>query len=313
MNTIPLGISACVVGQAVRYNAGQAKMPSLLKKIQDDFDFRAFCPEMAAGMGVPREPVRLVNQAGENRLLGTDSKKDWSQAIVEASQEQLNYLQGQQLRGYIVKSKSPSCAHGSAKQYSEKAMVEEKVDGIFTAMLVRQLPIAVVESEQLNSPLVADRFLQRVMLADDFYHLPDELQGRHLIDLYARYKLLIMAYSPAHYQQAGQLLANLAGRDLQQVKHQLYLILFDALDRYSSKPRQINALMHIQGYFKQYLSKPLKSELSRLLERYRDAEVPLSVPITMIQHYLLLYPDQYLASQKYLLPYSDSYGLRNYL
>lgn len=313
--TIPLGISACVNGEAVRFNAGNAKMPAFLKAMEQDFSFLPFCPEVAAGMGVPREAVRLVSSDVEpgHRLVAVNSGQDWTGRLNETVENYVGGLSGRQLRGYVVKSKSPSCGSGSAKIYNKHRFVEGKGDGLFTRQLKQSLLIPVVEAEQLNSPLVADRFLHQVMLADEFYRLPQDLQGRHLIDLYARYKLLIMAYSPSHYRQAGRLLANLADRDLARVRDALYLLLFDALGHYSCRKRQTNALMHVQGYFKKYLPAVLKREFGQLLDAYYKAQLPLSVPMTMIRHYLLQYPNSYLQSQKYLAPYPDDYGLRNHL
>lgn len=312
--SIPLGVSACVNGDPVRFNAGTVKMPPFLKNMQQDFELLPFCPEIAAGMGVPREPVRLLLDGGDKAgLVGVNSQKDWRRDLTDASERQIQWLKGQQLRGYVVKSKSPSCGKGSAKLYNRHNFVEGKSDGIFTALLRQAILIPVVEAEQLNSPLVADRFMHQAMLADEFYRLPPDLCASDLIDLYARYKLLIMAYSPAHYRQAGRLLADLSGCDLSQVRDSLYLVLFDALDRYSCRKRQTNALMHVQGYFKKYLPASLKQEFSRMLDSYYQAQLPLSVPMTMIKHYLLLYPNTYLESQKYLEPYPAAYGLRNHL
>lgn len=311
--SIPLGISACVTGQPVRFNAGSAKMPPLLRALGDDFSLLPFCPELAAGMGVPREPVRLVNGDGRLQLAGVNSGEDWHDRLQAVAMDHAMLAASQQLRGFVVKSKSPSCGNGSAKRYNRHGVVDGKQDGVFTTVLKQQLLIPVVEAEQLNSPLVADRFLQQVMLADDFYRLPAELRARDLLELYSRYKLQVMASSPSHYRMAGRLLANMAGADLAGLRDQLYLLLFDALDRYSSRERHVNALMHIQGYFKKQLPARLKQEFVRLLEAYRQAHLPLSVPITMIRHYLLLYPNDYLQSQRYLQPYPDSYGLRNHL
>ncbi len=71
MALIRIGISSCVVGGKVRFDGGQAKMPTFLKSIANDIEFVPFCPEVAAGMSVPRETVRLIgfeNALASNRL-----------------------------------------------------------------------------------------------------------------------------------------------------------------------------------------------------------------------------------------------------
>lgn len=317
MTSIRIGISACVDGARVRFDGGQAKMPGFLKAIYKDIELVAFCPEVAAGMPVPRETVRLVDMGVDDlpvRMIGNKSSGDYTEAVASISKSYIDSLKTQNLSGYIVKSRSPSCGMQSAKIYDGSGNVLEKSDGIFTRILLEEMKIPVVEAEMLNSPVMADRFMQRVMLADAFHRLPSgHLRKQQLTDFYASYKLLLMAYSPAHYRLAGKLLGNMQGRDLQEVKEELYGIMFDGFSILSSRERQTNALMHIQGYFKKFLHGEEKQELSNVIGKYHRGVLPLSVPVTLLKHHLLKHPDRYLSAQKYFMPYSDDYGLRNHL
>ena len=49
-----IAISACLVGQEVRFNAGHKASKLCNETLAKYFDFVPLCPEMAIGLGVPR-------------------------------------------------------------------------------------------------------------------------------------------------------------------------------------------------------------------------------------------------------------------
>lgn len=292
---------------------------------------------MAAGMGVPREPVRLVNfnkdkSKPDLKLVSSNSKLDnsaeletlWTEPVLKASQSIVDTIIEKRYRGFIVKSKSPTCGLNSTKQYTPGGFVEGKTHGLFAAKLQEQVLIPVIEAEMLNSAIMADKFIRLVYLADDFFNLDEKEtadtrkhSSRPLIELFADYKLSVMAASPQHYRLAGRLLGT-AGKcqskaDYQNLKNQLYVILFDALNRLSQRGRQTNALMHVMGYFKTKLQANEKQEMVDIIQRYNAGQLPLSVPITLLRHHLLRFPDNYLTRQTYLFPKQEHYGLHNML
>ena len=177
---------------------------------------------------------------------------------------------------------------------------------------------SMITAEMLCSPATADRCLHQVILLHTFRQLPEKgLCRKNLTDLYSRYKLLLLAHSPVHYRKAGTLLGNMPGRieekDVQVIREKLYRILCEGLLCLSRRKRHVNALMHIQGYFKRQLDSVEKRILSRTIDQYGQGTLPLSAPVTLLRHYLSRYPDDYLQVQLYLHPYNENYGLRNYL
>lgn len=336
---IQLGVSSCLQGHAVRFNGGIAKTPNRLREMGEDFELHSFCPEMAAGMGVPREPVRLVNfnkdkATPDLKLVGSDAKLDntidinhepntkWTTPVLEASQSIVDTIVEKRYRGFIVKSKSPTCGLNSTKQYTPGGFVEGKTSGLFAAKLQQQVLIPVIEAEMLNSAIMADKFIRLVHLADDFFKLDGieskdnkKYSSRPLIELFADYKLSVMAASPQHYRLAGRLLGT-SGKcqsqaDYERLKNELYVILFDGLNRLSQRGRQTNALMHVMGYFKPHLEPQEKQEMVDIIHRYNAGQLPLSVPLTLLRHHLLRFPDNYLKRQTYLFPKQEHYGLQN--
>lgn len=47
-----------------------------------------------------------------------------------------------------------------------------------------------------------------------------------------------------------------------------------------------------------------------MILHYRNGQLPILAPITLLKHYLAEYPDRYLMTQNYFDPYPDDLGLR---
>jgi uncharacterized protein YbbK (DUF523 family) len=83
MSEIMIGVSACLPGEQVRYDAGHKRNAFLLKDLAPHVRFVPVCPEVGIGLGVPREAIRLVRRGGRIRLLGsrgadhTDAMRRW--------------------------------------------------------------------------------------------------------------------------------------------------------------------------------------------------------------------------------------------
>jgi uncharacterized protein YbgA (DUF1722 family) len=184
--------------------------------------------------------------------------------------------------------------------------------GLFTGTLMKNLPwLPVEEDGRLCDPLLRENFITRVYALHDYYQsLQGDLGPGQFIAYHSRYKLLLMACSPTYYQSMGKLLANLQGKDLEQLFVDYRMQLMTALKNISNRKLHTNTLMHIQGYFKKRLDSAERQAFTRLIDDYRTGHVPLMSPLTLINHYLLKYPDEYLQQQVYLNPYPQQLKLR---
>src|SRR5262249_61934374 len=66
---IRLGVSACLLGQRVRYDGGHKRDDALLRGLGDDVEWIPVCPEVELGLGVPRPPIILVGSQRAPRLV----------------------------------------------------------------------------------------------------------------------------------------------------------------------------------------------------------------------------------------------------
>lgn len=160
-----VGVSACLTGEHVRYDGCHKAQALLLEQLAPQLDLRPFCPEKAAGLGVPRPPVQLVQQGEEVAALGAEIKTlDVTDALTETSQRYLH--QKPTLHGFIFKSRSPSCGLGSTPIHNHERQPVALGSGLFAQPLQEALPdIPMVEESWLNSEWRCQLFLFCCQLA----------------------------------------------------------------------------------------------------------------------------------------------------
>jgi uncharacterized protein YbgA (DUF1722 family) len=135
--------------------------------------------------------------------------------------------------------------------------------------------------------------------------------AKDLIHFHSQHKYLVMAHSQAAYKRLGQMLGQLKGKSIDEIAHAYISELMIALSRKVTRVRHINVMQHMLGYLKKRISGEDKAEMQQIMEAYRREEIPLIVPMTMLQHYFRVYPDPYINSQVYLKPAPAGLGLRN--
>lgn len=157
-----VGISSCLAGQEVRYDGRHKYSTLCMEELSEHFALKAFCPEIAIGMGVPREPIRLVECGGLVRALGVkDTSIDVTDALKEYAQSLYDQLA--MVSGYIFTQRSPSCGLFTAKLHSPRGDCVDVQSGLFAAEVQRMYPnLPVEEAERLELPHIRQRFIDRV-------------------------------------------------------------------------------------------------------------------------------------------------------
>lgn len=310
-NRIPVGISSCLLGERVRYDGGHKGHSYITRTLGDYFEFRPFCPELAIGLGVPRKPIRLQRQNREVRCVQIDDfDKDYTDALTECADQQVAWQK--KLCGYILKKDSPSCGMERVKVWDEVMPRREGV-GVFAKQLMANFPYLPVEEEgRLGDAVLRENFIQRVFALRRWHQLQDEgLTVGGLVEFHARHKLILMSRDQIVYRKLGRLVANTTRDNLEQSSEQ-YLHEFMALMKIrASRKNQVNVLQHIQGYLKNHLDAEDKQELVHNIEKYRRGQVPLIVPITLLNHHFRRNPDSYILNSYYMNPYPEELSLQN--
>lgn len=310
-----IGISACLLGQKVRYD-GQHKLDAYLTKTLGPFvQWVAVCPELEAGMGVPRESVRLVDSPGGPRMIAERSGRDWTEPMLRWSAERLDALAAMDLSGYILKKDSPSCGMERVRLYGKGGSPRREGSGLFAAELMKRLPLLPVEEEgRLNDAPLRENFIERVFVYHRYRTLAaaSPLTRKALIDFHAAHKFLIHAHDETALRRLGRLTAGLKGRDLREAVSEYGGILMPALKRQATVRTHTNVLEHLFGFFSERLDPDERRQTLEVIRLYHRRLVPLIVPITLIRHFVHKYRIEYLLGQVYLEPHPLELMLRNH-
>lgn len=163
-----VAISACLHGEAVRYDGSDKFLESTSTILANYLQLLPICPEVGAGMSVPRPPVQLVQYPDGIRVLGHDDPAlDVTTALDSYRQQSAQGL-GQQLCGYVLKSRSPSCGLNSTPIFAPDGKQLTTGSGMQAAFFHKQLPwLTMVEETDLESRGACEDFIVRCQLFAD--------------------------------------------------------------------------------------------------------------------------------------------------
>ena len=260
-----IGISSCLLGNEVRWNAGHKHDKYLTRTLGRFVDYVPVCPEVEAGFGVPRESFRLVGDPDAPRLVTFKSKTDHTDRMVNWAEKRVKELEKENLCGFIFKSDSPSSGMIRVKVYNEKGMPHKVGIGIFARAFMDHFPLIPVEDDgRLNDPLIRENFILQIFTMNRWR---DNLSGRKsmgkLVDFHTRNKLLILSHSQKHYRLMGKLVATGKQMPIEDLYHQYESLLMEALKLKTTIRKNSNVLQHLMGYFKKELTADEKQEFAR--------------------------------------------------
>ncbi len=319
---IRLGVSSCLLGETVRFDTGHKHDRYVTDVLGAHFDFVSVCPEVESGMGVPREPVRLVRTNDDIRMLGVKSERDHTALMRRFAKRRVAALSGAGIHGYILKKGSPSCGMERVRTYTEAGMPAPSDRGIFAAALMEAMPLLPIEEEgRLVDAVLRESFIERVFAyarVTALFEGTSAPGGRawslgDLVAFHSREKMLIAAHAPAAEKTLGRLVAGAKGRPRPQVAADYLAGFMGALSKPAPRRRHVNVMQHMLGHFRELLEPAPRHALAAVIDEYRDGLVPLVVPITLLRHYVELHGVEYLARQTYLEPHPRELLLRNHV
>ena len=317
MEKIRLGISACLLGEPVRFDGGHKSDRFIRDTLGKYVEFVPVCPEAECGLGVPREAMRLVGDPEAPRLMTVRTKVDHTERLKTWARKRVGELEQEDLRGFIFKSKSPSSGMERVKVYPEPAQGSPVTRGVglFARIFMERFPLLPVEDEErLHDPVLRENFIQRLFGLQRWRDLlASEPNLGDLVDFHTRHQLLILAHSPNHYRELGRLVARAQEIPLQELYEHYQSRLMEALRLKTTPKKNTHVLQHLMGYFKQDLTSDEKQELREVIDHYHRGYVPLMAPITLINHYVRKYNQPFLKAQFYLRPHPVELQLRNHV
>jgi uncharacterized protein YbgA (DUF1722 family)/uncharacterized protein YbbK (DUF523 family) len=315
---IRIGISACLLGQEVRFDGGHKRDSFLTDILGPHVEWVPVCPEVEVGMGTPREPVRLVrpDRSRSNVLMiTTRTTIDYTDRMNSWAVRRVDELAGEDLSGYVLKKDSPSCGLERVKVYPPNGIPERTGRGLFaTALKNRFASLPIEEEGRLSDPRLRENFIERVFA----YRRLKNLFAGHwntgaLVRFHTSHKMALLAHSTTAYNELGRLVAGSKAVGRRELRERYERLFMDTLTLMATTRKHANVLSHMAGHLKRLLDDGSKRELLHSIDEYRRGLVPLVVPLTLIRHHVRLHEVDYLAGQTYLDLHPRELMLRNHV
>jgi uncharacterized protein YbgA (DUF1722 family)/uncharacterized protein YbbK (DUF523 family) len=311
---IRIGVSTCLLGEHVRFDGGHKRDPFLVETFGRYVEWVPVCPEVEAGLGVPRESMHLRRIVDQVCLVTTKTGIDYTNTMRRYAVRRVAGLAAHDLCGYVLKKNSPSCGMERVKTYGRSGPVASG-RGLFAEALLQAFPHLPVEEEgRLSDPRLRENFIERVFA---YRRLRSVFGGRwtigSLVAFHTAHKLQLMAHSPRLYAELGRLVAGAKGLARPALRASYEAQFMSALEVMATPKRHVNVLQHILGYFTDQLDSAARQELVELIDDYGRGVVPLVVPLTLVRHHVRHFAISYLQTQTYLEPHPKELMLRNHV
>jgi uncharacterized protein YbgA (DUF1722 family)/uncharacterized protein YbbK (DUF523 family) len=313
--TIRIGVSACLLGQKVRYDGGHKHNRYLTDTLARFFELVPVCPEQEVGMGIPRETVRLEGDVEAPSMIAPRSGRDWTGAMNRWARSRTRELEDDGLSGFVFKKKSPSCGLFRVAVVQASGQALQQGRGLFAAEFARRFPLVPVEEEgRLFDPRLRENFLERVFAHHRVTRL---LAGRwkrgEVVAFHSREKYFMLAHSPRHYKELGQLVAAIAQVKPTEFRDRYLQLYMEGLAVKATTSRHVNVLQHIAGHLRDHLGPEQLRPVHKVIQDFKEELVPLIVPVTLLRHYIEVLDVPYVKDQIYLNPHPKELMLRNHV
>jgi uncharacterized protein YbgA (DUF1722 family)/uncharacterized protein YbbK (DUF523 family) len=301
-----VGVSACLLGAQVRFDGQHKRDAFLADQLGAFVEWVSVCPELEVGMGVPREPVRLVRGPhARTSMVGVETSTDWTDRMETFAERRASELAKQDIRGFVFKSKSPSCGMERVKVHApgpRRGGPTADGTGLFARALMSRLPNLPVEEEgRLGDLGLRESFLERLFAYDRVRALWDTRWSlRDLIAFHTAHKMQLLAHSTTGYTGLGRLVAQGTASGRAELRERYEAGFMATLEKPATPGRHANVLLHMLGHLRRSLDDADKREVLAAIDDHRRGVLPLVVPLTLIAHHARRLETSYLLGQTYL-------------
>lgn len=313
---VRLGVSACLLGAEVRFDGGHKRDRYLTDVLGENVEWLPVCPELEAGLGIPRPVLQLRGGEHGDALVLRESGEDLSETMRQWAEPRLAELAARGLDGFVLKKDSPSCGMERVRVYPEQEGPARRTGvGHFARRLMQSLPDLPVEEEgRLNDPPLREAFIEAIFSHNRWRVLERRgLSRRRLVAFHEAHKMLLLAHDETLARELGRLVAAFGQRPDEEI-YEAYRRGFAAAFRArASVARHVNVLEHLFGHVKTKITQREKREIATAIEDYRARRVPLVVPVTLLRFLVVAHGIDYVQGQLYLEPHPRELMLRNHV
>jgi uncharacterized protein YbgA (DUF1722 family)/uncharacterized protein YbbK (DUF523 family) len=297
-------ISKCIGFEACRWN-GLIIKSEFVEKLKNYVNFHPVCPEVEIGLGVPRDPIRVIEIEGHLRLYQPSTEEDLTGKMENFTNEFLENVKN--VDGFILKNKSPSCGIKAVRVYHGYGQGRTKNKyGFFGGAVLKKFPYLAVEDEgRLRNLKLRENFLTKLYVLANFRKAKESRDLNELIKFHTMNKYLLMTYNQENVKKMGRIIANQNKIDSNELINKYEDIFRDSMLYSAGKTSNINVLMHSLGYFSKDLSSNEKSFFLDSVEKYRQGIYPLLVCQNILKSWIIRFDNRYLGSQTFFEPYPE--------
>lgn len=296
-------VSQCLGFEPVRYNA-QVIRDDFVQRLAAECDVVVTCPEVEIGLGVPRPPIRLVQQPGGLQVFQPKTGRDVTDPMSGFADRFADGLQD--VDGFVLKNRSPSCGIHDVKVYApgENGGVAGKAAGAFGGVMLDRFPHTAIEDEgRLRSDALRERFLTLLFALARLRAVEDSGQRAALVSFHACYKYTLLAYEEQGMRELGRVVASVAERPWTETVA-LYRARFaQAFAKPARLRAYVNALTHAFGHISDRLEPQERQFFLAQIDEMRTGRVTVAAAVMLVQSWSVRFNNPYLLQQTLFCPY----------
>lgn len=276
---IRVAVSACNMGTPVRYNMKGWNRLEKLDREKTSFFWVPICPEVNAGLGVPRETIKLVDGNGEDFWEGKARVKNKkgvnvTEQIREGNLMSMEVVKRSGCEAFVFQEGSPTCGIYRTTLKNQRL---GKPPGTFGALALRE-DLFLIPAQDLESPIKWWDWRRRLH-AFCWLKREEITDKKQLYEIWHSFKFICQEVSVEEANAIGRSLANMEKFEENFVENWRREVLL--LLRKPSNFRRIVSIMekHWAHYNKHFFDKsaplpPLEDEVSKakFVDQLRELE-----------------------------------------
>lgn len=298
-------ISKCLGFAKCRYN-GLTIPDDFVTSLKPHVEFHTVCPEVEIGLGIPRDPIRIVSVKKKLHLVQPATGKDLTEEMTDFSASFLNSLKTAD--GFILKNRSPSCGIKDVKVYPGTGKVASiaRDSGFFGAAVREQFPYSAIEDEgRLKNYRIREHFLTKLFTLANFRRCLSSQSLNKLNQFHSENKELFMMYNEKELRVLDRLVSTHEKRSEEEVIKLYEQHLHNTLKYAPRYTSVINVLLHIFGFLSKALTHQEKAIFLDSLLKYRDGVMSLCSITTLMRSWIVRFENEQLMSQTFFESYPE--------
>ncbi|MDP7384455.1 MAG: DUF523 and DUF1722 domain-containing protein, partial [Nitrospinota bacterium] len=297
-------ISKCLEFEACRYDGEVIPFP-WMNRLKPHVRFVPVCPEVEIGLGIPRGPIRIVSAGNRKRLVQPSAGKDLSAEMRKFAKD-FRVSLGEEADGFILKSRSPSCAVDDAKVFPG-AKADSHVGrgaGLFAENILRRRSgTAIADETRLGDTRYREHFFTHLFARADFRGTKRRAERGALARFHAENEFLLMAYSKKRFRDLGKIFSGMDGGPFRKSLLRYERIFRDMLARPPRRPSVFAVLKRCLEHLPESVDGAGKSALRGAMERYRRGGSSLGAVTRQMRKCLRRSGNSALRNQTFIEPF----------